>query len=300
MTTDTRYGGRILVLGSINQDHIVNVSRRPAPGETVTNATLSTHSGGKGANQAAAAARLGASVSMLGRVGDDVAGEKQLDALSECGVSTELVKKLPDTRTGTAFVTVTQDGENSIIVAPGANVELQPQDLEQLSSRIASVDVLVAQMEVPVETVEFAVHLLSNNSNARAILNLAPPAKLASQTLVKLDPLVLNQSEAAYLVGEQVCNLDGAADCAKRLLSLGSRSVVLTLGAQGAILATSSSLEHIPAPTVRAIDTTGAGDAFVGALSAKLAWGSSLEEAVDYAVQMGSKVVTMSGARSSL
>jgi ribokinase len=289
----------VFVVGSINQDFVLKVERRPEPGETVTDAVLSTHHGGKGANQAAAAARLGASVAMLGRVGDDEFGEVQLRNLRERGVNVDLVERLSGWKTGSAFITVTPDGENAITVAPGANRGLSDEDVEAAEDAIAEAEVLVAQMEVSPETVAKAVEVASRQGT-RALVNLAPPFEVGRRFLEKLDPLVVNEHEAAFLLGGKVEGVDGALSAALDLLDLGPRSAVVTLGAEGAVFADGGSSGHAPSPEVEVMDTTGAGDAFVGALAMKLARGSSLEEAVAYATRAGAAAVMKEGAQGSL
>jgi ribokinase len=289
----------VFVLGSINQDFVLKVERRPNPGETVTNAELSTHNGGKGANQAAAAARLGASVTFLGRVGDDDFGEPLVRALQEKGIDTSLVEQASGKSTGAALITVTPDGENAITVAPGANRSLTPEDAEAASEKIRNARVLVAQMEIPVETVLRAVEVAAERGT-RALVNLAPIFEVPRELLERLDPLVVNEHEAAFLLGSGVDALDGAFSAALELLSLGPRSAVITVGEAGAVFAEGESSGHVPAPKVDVVDTTGAGDAFVGALAVKLARDASLEEAVAYAVRAGAAAVTKEGAQGAL
>ncbi|CAN5842506.1 ribokinase [soil metagenome] len=289
----------VLVVGSINQDFVLKVDRRPQPGETVTGAVLSLHNGGKGANQAAAAALLGASVAMLGRVGDDDLGDPLVDALEEKGIDTSLVDSIEDESTGAAFITLTPDGENAITVAPGANRRVRPEDVNAASEDIGRALVLVAQMEVSPETVSRAVAVAAA-ADTRAVVNLAPPMELPPEAMEKLDPLVVNEHEAAFLLGSAVKEVEGALAAGPRLLELGPRSVVITLGADGAVVADGDSAEHVASPKVEVVDTTGAGDAFVGALAAKLAGSSSLKEAVSYAVRAGAAAVAKEGAQGAL
>ena len=289
----------VFVVGSINQDFVLKVERRPNPGETVTNAELSTHNGGKGANQAAAAARLGAFVTFLGRVGDDEFGEPLVHALGEKGIDTSLVKQVSSESTGAAFITVTPDGENAITVAPGANRSLTPEDAEAASEAIGDARVLVAQMEIPVKTVLRAVEVAAE-CGTRALVNLAPTFEVPRELLEKADPLVVNEHEAAFLLGGGVEGVDGALSAAPKLLSLGPRSAVITIGEAGAVFANGESSRHLPAPKVEVVDTTGAGDAFVGAMAARLADDVSLEEAVAYAVRAGAAAVTKEGAQGAL
>ncbi len=289
----------VFVVGSINQDFVLNVERRPEPGETVTGAQLSKGNGGKGANQAAAAALLGADVAFLGRVGDDGFGEPLVGALAEKGVDTSLIEAAPDSSTGTAFITVTPDGENEITVAPGANRRLTATDVDDACASIGRARVLVAQMEVPPEVVLRAVEVAAR-CGTRPLVNLAPPTQVPRTLLEKLDPLVVNEHEAAFLLGEKVEGVDGALSAASKLLALGPSSVVITVGKDGAVFADGESAKHLLAPKVEVVDTTGAGDAFVGALAATLAREAPLEDAVAYAARAGAAAVTKEGAQGAL
>ncbi len=289
----------VFVVGSINQDFVLKVERRARPGETVTDAVLSTHNGGKGANQAAAAALLGASVTFLGRVGDDGFGEPLVRALREKGVDTALVKEAEDSSTGTAFITVTPDGENAITVAPGANRRLTPQDVDDAREAIRGARVLVIQMEIPRETVRRAVEV-AGGEGTRVILNLAPPFGVPRAVLEGLDTLVVNEHEAAFLLGHPVEGVEGALEIAPDLLALGPGSAVVTVGADGAVFAKDATAEHVPGPRAEVVDTTGAGDAFVGALAFRLAQEDTLKEAVSYAVRAGAAAVTKEGAQGAL
>lgn len=289
----------VFVVGSINQDFLLKVEHRPNPGETVTNAELSLHNGGKGANQAAAAALLGASVAMLGRVGYDDLGRPLVEALEEKGIDTSLIDSVENESTGTAFITLTPDGENAITVAPGANRKVMPKDVQDASEAIGVAGILVVQMEVSVETVIQAVDE-AEKVGTPALVNLAPPMELPKETLRKLDPLVVNEHEAAFLLGEKMEGVNETLSAAPKLLSLGPRSVVVTLGSEGVVYADSEETEHLSSPEVDVVDTTGAGDAFVGALAAKLSKGASLREAVSYAVRAGAAAVMKEGAQGAL
>jgi ribokinase len=289
----------VFVVGSINQDFVLSVERRPEPGETVTEAQLSKGNGGKGANQAAAAALLGASVKFLGRVGDDGFGEPLVEALADKGVDTSLIEASPDSSTGTAFITVTPDGENAITVAPGANRSLSVEDVDDASDAIGDARVLVAQMEVPPEVVLRAVEIAARQGT-RALVNLAPTTEVPRKLLEKLDPLVVNEHEAAFLLGARVEGVDEALSVAPELRELGPRSAVITLGEDGSVFSDEDSTRHVPSPEVEVVDTTGAGDAFVGALAGQLARNACLEDAVAYAVRAGAAAVTRRGAQGSL
>jgi ribokinase len=287
----------VFVVGSVNQDFVLKVERRPEPGETVTDAELAFFPGGKGANQAIAAARLGVEVAMLGRVGEDPFGGDLVKNLRDNGVDASRVETVPEAPTGSAFITVTPDGENAIIVSPGANRCFGPEEVEAASEDLQQAQVLLAQLEVGIEAIEAAARLV-DESGGRVLLNLAPPREV-SETLLRLsDPLVVNEHEARFLLGDDVVR--DPKQSARKLLEIGPPSAVVTLSAEGAILATEDSTRHFPAPEVEAVDTTGAGDAFVGALAAKLAEGTPLEDAVRYAVSAGAVAVTREGAQGAL
>lgn len=289
----------VFVVGSINQDLVLSLERRPAPGETVTGAKLGMHPGGKGANQAVAAALLGAPTAILGRVGDDAFGEGMLAALRDGGVDTGYVESVPDVPTGTAFITVTPDGENAIVVSSGANARLEPSDVDAVSAAIRRAEVLVVQMELEVEVVLRAAGV-AESGGTRVVLNLAPYREVPVALLGLADPLVVNEHEAGALLGARIAGVGQALDAASGLLSAGIRSAVITQGGAGAVVADGNGIKHVPAPTVRVVDTTAAGDAFVGALASKLAQASSLNDAAAYAVKAGAAAVTRAGAQSSL
>lgn len=280
----------IVVVGSANADLVVEVNRRPGPGETVLGSDVVVLPGGKGANTAVAAGRLGARVALLGAVGEDSHGDLLVRSLRSAGVDVGLVRRT--TRpTGLAFITVTGDGENSIVVSPGANRVLTPQDVDR--DRVRAARVLVASLEVSSAVVEHAVDL-AVSADVRVVVNLSPVTEVGERTLRVLDPLVVNEHEARALLG------GGEVD-PRRLLELGPRSVVVTLGARGAVLATTDrgTTHQVTAPVVEPVDTTGAGDAFTGALAASLSRGAALETAVAFAVRVATVSVTRPGAQPS-
>ncbi|PRX47689.1 ribokinase [Prauserella shujinwangii] len=284
---------QVLVVGSANADLVVPADRRPGGGETVLGGDTRILPGGKGANTAVAAARLGADVALVGAVGADGHGKLLLESLRESGVRTDLVRTV-DRPTGAAYITVTPDGENSILVSPGANHALAPADIDDVAGvtgGFAGVRVLVASMEIPLPTVE---HVLVSAAAAgvRTVLNLSPVAELAAEALAVLDVLLVNEHEAAWLLGED------AADPA-RLLELGPRSAVVTRGAHGAVVVTRDGTTEVPSPRVKVVDTTGAGDAFAGALAHALAGGAGLAAAARTAAQVAAVSVTRTGAQPS-
>ena len=236
---------------------------------------------------------------ILGRVGDDEFGGPLVDALGEKGIDTSLIERAEGVATGAAFITVTPDGENAITVAPGANRSLTPEDVDAAADAIGEAAVVVAQMEIPPETVLRAVEVASE-SGTRALVNLAPTFDVPRELLERLDPLIVNEHEAAFLLDRKVEGVEAALSAAPELLSLGPKSAVITVGEAGAVFAQGDDTDHLPAPKVEVVDTTGAGDAFVGALAARLAREASLAEAVAYAVRAGAAAVTKAGAQGAL
>jgi ribokinase len=285
----------LLVLGSANRDYTVIVERQPAPGETVLGGELNVATGGKGANQAAAAARAGAKPIFIGAVGSDAVGGDILADLAARGVDVSLVSRSSE-QSGVALITVSRDGENSIVVAPGANASLDPAATAALvAARVDAKSVLLCQLEISPEAVSAAATAVEK-VGGRFVLNLSPSRYVSPKLLALADPLVLNESEAADLAGSAI---DGSADAqtiAKRLLAT-SRSVVITLGADGAIVADSTGVRHAPAVRVPVVDTTGAGDAFAGALAAGLAAGDDLATAVNAGIAAGAAAVQHLGAQ---
>lgn len=281
---------QIVVVGAINEDWVARVRHRPGPGETVVTDTFSLSPGGKGANQAVAAARAGASVAMVGAVGDDDSGRRQLRALTAYGVDVRGVQKIVGVTTGAAFITVTDDGENSIVVGLGANGFLAP----SMPSGVAEPAVVLAQTEVGADIVN-AAGTYAAEVGARLVVNNGPVVSLTAATLALADPLVVNVHEAADILGAPA---DPAQIAARVRKHTAARSVVVTLGADGAGISDASG--EIAVAGVKAsnvVDTTGAGDTFVGALGARLAVGDDLRAAVRAAVAAGAESVSWRGAR---
>ncbi|WP_245919968.1 ribokinase [Actinomadura mexicana] len=281
-------------MGSLNADLVVGVERRPVPGETVLGSDLATHPGGKGANQAVAAARLGGRAAIVGRVGDDGHGALLRDALAAEGVDLAHLAATPGVPTGVALITVGPDGDNSIIVSPGANARLGPADVEAARALIESAPVVSFQLEVPLPAVEAAAGVAAR-AGRRVVLNLSPSAPVPDGLLALCDPLVVNEHEAAFLLG-------GGGDpgrMAAALAGSGPRSVAVTVGADGVVVADGRGTAAIPSPRSDAVDTTGAGDAFTAALCLRLARGDSLRDAARYATRAGAAAVRSPGAQSS-
>ncbi len=295
----------LVVLGSANIDYTVAVERHPRPGETVLGGDVVTATGGKGANQALAAARKGGAPVFLGAVGDDPGGRQLLEALTDGGVdvAVEVVAGAP---TGVALITLARDGENSIVVAPGANGRVSAAPVvERLRALAGTGTVLLAQLEIPVDVVAAAAAAVEE-AGGRVVLNLSPSSPVPDALLALCDPLVVNESEVSDLVGEPIADPAAAAAAAVALLER-CRSAVITLGGEGAVFASRADdgsaaaagavSAHRPAPRVEVVDTTGAGDAFVGALAAELAHGRSLEKAVESGIAAGAEAVQWLGAQ---
>lgn len=280
-------------------DMVTRVTRFPDPGETITGTEFRTVPGGKGANQAIAAARLGARVSMIGRVGPGAFGTQLLDNLKTAGVDHTFVAHSAESATGTATILVDDAGQNNIIVVPGANGLLSPADVEAAEPAIAGSDVMLLQLEIPLETVLRAV-ALGRRHGVKVALNPAPARPLPAELLSSLDVLVPNESETALLTGMPVSSHGETVAAARALLGMGVGAVVLTLGEAGAMWARADQVSRVPAFQVTPVDTTAAGDAFTAGLAVALAEGRSLDDAVRWANAAGALATTRLGAQPSL
>ncbi|MFN3265417.1 MAG: ribokinase [Deinococcales bacterium] len=285
----------ITVVGSLNLDYVTCVERHPRVGETVLGSDLELHPGGKGANQAVAAARAGAQVRMVGCVGRDMAGNLLYGNLEREGVDTSYLQR-QDSASGSAFIAVNTQGQNSIVVSPGANAKLRPSDLRVSSFENAKLVLL--QLEIPVETTLMAARL-ARTAGARVVLNLAPAQILSDEQLRDITTLVVNESEAGVLLGRAPQNIKEALLEVQALRELVPEAII-TLGAQGAVYANSAGTGHIPSFAVKVVDSTAAGDAFIGALAAALAREMPLEQAVLRGVAAGALACTRVGAQPSL
>lgn len=290
---------RVVVVGSINMD-LVARAPIPRPGETVIGGELQTFPGGKGANQAVAAARIGAQVKMVGRVGDDVFGPQMRASLEKDGIDTTFVLETPDTSTGVALIVVDDKGQNSIVVAPGANGQLTAADVEAAAEAITGADVLLLQLEVPLEAVHRAAELAAAQG-VKVILNPAPAAPLAQELLALVDILIPNETETETLSGMAIGSAAEQKAAADSLLQQGAGAVILTLGERGALLVDAHREIELPAFAVEdVVDTTAAGDAFVGGLAVAIGEGLSLLEAIPWGAAAGAMAVTKAGAQPSL
>ncbi len=291
--------GDVVVLGSLNMDLVVRTARMPLPGETVLGTEFSTVPGGKGANQAAAAARLGARVEMIGCVGDDAFGQALRANLQQQGVGTARVRTARSAATGIAMIIVDAQGENSIVVAPGANAAVIRQDVANARDLIAGARMLVMQCEVPIPAVRAAVALAAE-LRVPVVLNAAPAHGIDPTLLSQASIVIVNEHEAEFLTGISVRDVPSAGRAAHALQALGVVTPIVTLGAAGALFAAGEATQHVPTRPVQVVDTTAAGDAFVGGLAVALLRGLPLGEAVRYATCAGTLATTVLGAQPSL
>jgi ribokinase len=286
--------GHIVVVGSLNMDLVVRAPHHPKPGETIIGSDFRTFPGGKGANQAVAAARLGATVKMIGRVGTDAFGESLLQTLAKDNVDTSHILRDSEAPTGIALITVDTAGQNTIVVASGANAQVTPEDVSWAEQIFAGASVLILQLECPLKAVTRAVEL-AREHGVRVVLNPAPAQPLDPKLLARVDYLVPNQTELALLTG-----LDSMRDAARRLQDWGVRGIVLTLGEEGALVVEGNRETRIPPYPVTVVDTTAAGDAFVGAFAVALIHGRSTLDAGRWGNAAGALAVTRAGAQPSL
>ncbi|MDY3126856.1 MAG: ribokinase [Corynebacterium sp.] len=291
--------GGVTVVGSINADLMVSVQRHPLPGETLVGSGGDIKAGGKGANQAVAAALQGANVTFVGAVGTDPYAEAALEYLRSSGVDLSNVVEV-DATTGLAVITVSADGENTIVVLPGANAAVTAGFIDKHAAAIRGAEIVLLQGEIPAEGFRRAVEI-AQAAGTRVVVNLAPVIEVDRSALLTADPLLANEHEAGLILAQLGANVDSQDphQLVSALLEAGFRSVVLTLGAQGAVVGTSEGLQDIPTPTITAVDTTGAGDAFTGAFVAQLLAGASLVDAARYAARVGAFAALSAGAQPS-
>ena len=288
--------GTLTVVGSINADLTSRVKRHPNPGETLLGSGGGITAGGKGANQAVAAAYLGANVAFVGAVGKDPYVEPALKHLRDSGVDLSHVAEVDDT-TGLAIITVSDDGENTIVVIPGANAHVNSAFVQERTAPIEQADIVLLQGEIPADGFAAAVA----SASGRVIVNLAPVVEVDKKALLAADPLLANEHEAGLILDQLgvKASSDAPKDLAQSLIDAGFNSVVLTLGAEGALVATGGELVDIPTLKVTAVDTTGAGDAFAGALCARLLAGDELVQAATFAARVGATSTLRNGAQAS-
>ena len=290
---------KITVVGSSNMDLVVKSERIPVTGETILGGDFVMVPGGKGANQAVAAAKLGAKVYFIAKLGDDIFGTQSLSNFRKEGVNTTYVTQTKEAPSGVALINIDNNGNNIIVVAPGANSTLSPDDIRAAENDIASSGALVAQLEVPVETIEFAAKM-AHKHNVCFILDPAPARQLSAELLGMVDVLTPNETEARLLTDIEVTDDDSAMAAAKKLLESGTKAIILTMGTSGFLLATNDETKLVPAKKVDAVDSTAAGDVFTGSLAASLAAGKTLLDAALFANHAAALSVTKIGAQSSI
>ncbi len=289
----------VLVVGSANIDMVVSVKKFPQPGETIFGKKFQMFPGGKGANQAVCCARLGAKTYFIGKMGNDDFEKNLLKNFNEQGVDVSYMLNDDKESTGTALITVDENGENEIIVISGSNMKLSPKDLWTNKDIFENVKVVVSQLEIPLNTVEEVAKLAKENNNV-FILNPAPAQKLSEELLSMIDYLTPNETELQLLSGININNEESIEKAVKILLNKGVRNIIVTLGEKGASLFNKKLEKKFSAPKVKVVDSTGAGDAFNGALAYALSNNEEIEKAVQFAVSVASFSVTKMGAQSSL
>lgn len=292
--------GKILVIGSLNVDMVMKVDHMPVAGETILCDGMKLVAGGKGANQACAAGRLGTDVIMLGAIGNDAYGEMQRQSLQQSGVDVSGLLTKENVSTGTAFITVNKEGNNSIVVVQGANAQFTPEDIEAHRNLIEECEIVILQLEIPMDTVLYAVKL-ARKLGKIVLLDPAPaPEHFPEELYQYIDIIKPNESELSRLTG--IADAQNHLEEAVQILKdHGVKNVLVTLGGEGAYLdAENKTAVHIPAKKVKVVDTTAAGDSFTAALAAMILDGKTLEEAAEFANQVSAIVVTREGAQDSI
>ena len=289
----------VVVIGSLNMDLVTRAPRLPRGGETLIGHSFATVSGGKGANQAVAAARLGAQVAMVGCVGNDDYGVQLREALLAEQIDCQAVSTVEDS-SGVALIVVDDNSQNAIVIVAGANGAMTPAVIDRFDAVLQAADVIICQLEIPDATVGHALKR-ARTLGKTVILNPAPASRpLPADWFAAIDYLIPNESEASALSGLPVDSLQSAESAANQLIAMGAGKVIITLGAQGSLFANGKGFEHFPAPKVQAVDTTAAGDTFVGGFAAALASGKSEAEAIRYGQVAAALSVTRAGAQPSI
>jgi len=289
----------IAVIGSCMVDLIAYTDTIPKAGETLVANEFIMGCGGKGANQAVAASRLGAPVLMMGRVGDDAFADNTLSNFERYGVSTEFVTRVPGVSSGVAPIWVDADSQNRILIIPGANLHLLPADIEAAADRLSKCRMIILQLEIPLETVYAAIDF-GNRHGIPVLLNPAPASReLDIDYACRCDFFVPNETELEILTGMPVADDEQIAKASASLLARGLKNLIVTLGDKGALWLHGDERWHLPAPAVKAVDTTGAGDAFIGCFAARLAAGAGVEDAIGEAIRYASHSVTGKGTQTS-
>lgn len=290
---------KIIVIGSTNMDMVVKTDHIPKPGETVLGGTFFMNPGGKGANQAVAVSRLGGDVTFVSKIGNDIFGKQSSKIFDDEGVDIGGIYAEDNSPSGIALITVDEKGENSIVVAPGANAFLDENNVRQAMEKYGDCEIMLLQLEIQIETVAYAIRY-ANHNHIQVILNPAPVNKAILPELGMVDIITPNVHEAATLAGQDITDMESAKEAAKKIKELGVKTVVITMGEKGALLYDAGEFQHIDAPAVEAVDTTAAGDVFNGALTVALAEGKSMKNAVSFACRCAAMAVTKMGAQNSI
>jgi len=290
---------KIVVVGSCNTDMVIKADRLPVPGETILGGTFFMNPGGKGANQAVAAARMGGNVTLISKTGNDVFGKQSVSLYNSENIKTDFIFSDPKRPSGVALITVDSNGENCIVVASGANASLCPADIDIAGAEIESSDLILMQLEIPIDTVEYVAEI-ANKKGIKVILNPAPARALSNNLLKHIFIIIPNKSEAEILSGIKVCDIESAKQAANIISAKGVDIVVITLGSQGALIKEYEEYHFVEAFKVDAIDTTAAGDTFCGAVCVGLSEGRSILDSVKIAAKAAALTVTRMGAQASI
>lgn len=290
---------KIVVAGSSNTDMVIKADHLPGPGETIIGNTFFMNPGGKGANQAVAVARLGGDVTFIAKTGNDIFGKQSIQLFEEEGIKTDFIIADAKNPSGVAMITVDRNAENCIVVASGANGTMVPEDLEKAIGVIERAGIVLMQLEIPLKTVEYIANVAASKG-AKVLLNPAPAVELPDSLLKNLYIITPNRKEAEMLSGIEVKNLDDAKEAAKSIKNKGVKVVVVTLGADGAVVVDDEMIMHISTYPVHAVDTTAAGDVFNGALAVGLAEGKDVLSAIAFACKAAALSVTKMGAQASI
>lgn len=290
---------RILIVGSSNTDMVIKTQKFPSPGETILGGKFLMNAGGKGANQAVAAARTGGKVTFVGKIGNDIFGRQAVQQLKEEGIDVDFVSVDVENPSGVALITVDSKGENSIVVAPGSNGTLSSGDFDKASGVLDESEFVLLQLEIPILTVEHIAEMAARK-HKKVVLNPAPAARLSDELLRNISIITPNESEAELLTGVKVTDEQSALKAANLLHDKGVETVIITMGAAGAFLLADGKHDIISAPRVEPVDTTAAGDTFNGALVVALSEGKSIRESIAFANKAAAISVTRIGAQSSV
>lgn len=290
---------KIVVIGSCNTDMVIHGERLPLPGETLIGGRFFMNSGGKGANQAVAAARLGGEVHFVAKVGNDPFGQRAIEQYKAEGIKTKHILTDEELPSGVALIMVDAQGENCISVASGANASLMPADIDRAADTIVQSHILLMQLETPMKTVEHAARM-AHRKGVKVVLNPAPAHALSDSLLGDLYMLIANETEAEFISGTQITDMDSVARAADIISAKGVENVVITLGSKGAFIKEKGNYHQVPGLKVKAVDATAAGDTFCGAVCVALSEGKGVIEAVEFANRCAAVTVTRMGAQSSL